>query len=203
MRFQPGHSGNPAGRPAGSLNKKTLAARALLEQDAEEIVGSLKQRAKNGDRAAMRLCMDRLDPIGPNRPIAVELPVIKTPEDVEAALAVVNAELAAGNLTISEAAGLLNLIDRMVQIAERMWNFARQRRYDAAKDAIIFDEEMPKAASAAPKTPEKPDAPVYSPVNSTIAADAEWPGASLKRDGVTPQPGASGQKAASPMPRAA
>jgi hypothetical protein len=28
MKFQPGQSGNPAGRPPGSLNRKTLALAA-------------------------------------------------------------------------------------------------------------------------------------------------------------------------------
>jgi hypothetical protein len=30
-RFQPGRSGNPAGRPPGSRNKTTLAVEALIE----------------------------------------------------------------------------------------------------------------------------------------------------------------------------
>src|ERR1043166_7260090 len=98
MRFQPGHSGNPAGRPPGSLNKKTIAAQALLEERAEEIVTNLMDRSKTGEPAAMRLVIDRLLPTGRNRPVAIELPVIKTPEDAELALTVVTDELAAGKL---------------------------------------------------------------------------------------------------------
>src|ERR1700736_6944606 len=79
MQFHPGHSGNPAGRPPGALNKKTLAAQALLAERAEEIVTSLMDRAMEGHGTAMRLCMDRLIPTGRNRPVAIELPVIKTP----------------------------------------------------------------------------------------------------------------------------
>lgn len=102
MRFQPGQSGNPAGRPPGSLNKKTLAIEAAMAEDAEEVVRSIGERAKNGEAAAMRLYLDRMLPTGLNRPLAIELPVIKTPDDAEAALAVVTGELAAGNLTINE-----------------------------------------------------------------------------------------------------
>src|ERR1043166_7551698 len=152
MRFQPGHSGNPAGRPPGSLNKKTIAAQALLEERAEEIVTNLMDRSKTGEPAAMRLVIDRLLPTGRNRLGAIELPVIKTPEDAELALTVVTDELAAGKLTIAEASALITLIDRMLRVAERMWNFARARRYGAKHDAISFDEEeAPEGPAEAPQ----------------------------------------------------
>ena len=89
MRFQPGQSGNPAGRPPGSLNKKTLAVEAELQEQAAEAAKNLIERAKAGDLAAMRMCLDRFAPTGRNRPVAIELPVIKTPEDAELALTVV------------------------------------------------------------------------------------------------------------------
>src|ERR1043166_7583154 len=84
MKFQPGQSGNPAGRPPGSLNKKTLAAQAAFEDRAEEVVASVVEHAKNGKAAAMRLCMERWVPTGRNRPLAIDRPVIKTAADVGA-----------------------------------------------------------------------------------------------------------------------
>jgi hypothetical protein len=54
MRFQPGQSGNPAGRPPGSLNKKTLALQEAFEAKAEEIVDDVIARAKTGQPTAMR-----------------------------------------------------------------------------------------------------------------------------------------------------
>jgi Family of unknown function (DUF5681) len=173
MRFQTGQSGNPAGRPPGSLNKKTLALEAVLQEEAAEAAKSLIERAKNGDLAAMRMCLDRFAPTGRNRPVAIELPVIKTPEDAELALTVVTDELAAGNLTISEATALVALIDRMLRVAERMWNFARNRRYGAKRDAILLDdEEAPQGTARAAEPAAKPAAPLYSPVNSGVAAGA-------------------------------
>jgi len=41
MPFQKGQSGNPAGRPPGSRNKKTLVLEALLEGEAEGIARGL------------------------------------------------------------------------------------------------------------------------------------------------------------------
>jgi hypothetical protein len=176
MRFQPGESGNPAGRPPGALNKKTLAARALLEERAEEIVTNLVDRAMEGHGTAMRLCFDRLVPTGLDRPVAIELPVIKTPEDAELALVVVSDELAAGKLTIREASALITLIDRMLRLAERMWKY-QQARLDAAGD-----EDAPEASAHQPQTAEKPAAPLYSPVNSRIPAGADAGAASPARE---------------------
>src|SRR5262249_24824710 len=139
MRFQSGQSGNPAGRPPGSLNKKTLEAQEAMIERAQEVIDSIVDRAKNGESAAMRAAMERLVPAGANRRVAIDLPVIKTPEDAELALSVVTDELSAGTLTIAEASALVNLIDRMLRVAERMWNFARARRYGAKRDAILLD----------------------------------------------------------------
>jgi hypothetical protein len=195
MRFQPGQSGNPAGRPPGSLNKKTLAAQAMLAERAEEIVTNLMDRSKNGEPAAMRLVMDRLLPTGRNRPVAIELPVIKTPEDAELALAVITDELAAGKLTIGEASALITLIDRMLRLAERMWKFQQERR-----EAEERGEEAPEADAQAPRTAEKPRAPLYSPVNSGVAAAA---GASPGREGQASPSGMTPETTAPPLARAA
>jgi Family of unknown function (DUF5681) len=194
MRFQPGQSGNPAGRPPGSLNRMTLAVEAAMAEDAEEVVASIRDRAKNGEPAAMRLYMDRVLPTGRNRPLAIELPVVKTPDDAEAALAAVTGELAAGNLTIAEFSALIAAVDRMVRVAERVWNFRRSRRYAAARDAILLGSDDEKAAplddlqseeteaQEAPQTPEKPPAPLYSPVNSGTSAAAERAGTTTGRE---------------------
>jgi Family of unknown function (DUF5681) len=52
--FEPGQSGNPAGRPKGSRNKATLAVEALLDGEAEEITRKAIELAKKGDLAAIR-----------------------------------------------------------------------------------------------------------------------------------------------------
>jgi hypothetical protein len=52
MTFQPGQSGNPAGRPRGSRNKKTLLLLALLRK----VLGM----AKVGGDPAMRRYVERI-----------------------------------------------------------------------------------------------------------------------------------------------
>jgi hypothetical protein len=204
MRFQPGHSGNPAGRPPGSLNKKTIALDEAFAESAQEILADVITRAKNGEKSAMRMCMDRMLPPRRDRAVAIELPVIKTPEDAELALTVVTDELAAGNLTIAEASALVALIDRMLRLAERMWKFARARRYGAKHDAISFDEaEAPEGPAEAPQAGEKPAAPLYSPVNSGVAAGADAEVGPSAQDAGPMAPKASRADARAPLPRAA
>lgn len=66
-KFAKGQSGNPAGRPMGSKNKKTLVALAL-DAAAEDVTKAVIESAKGGDMQAARLCLDRIQP--PLRPRA-------------------------------------------------------------------------------------------------------------------------------------
>jgi Family of unknown function (DUF5681) len=67
MTFQPGQSGNPASRAAGSRNRKTLALEAAFFARAEAFVAEVLRRAMAGEPAAMRLCMERVLPVGRGR----------------------------------------------------------------------------------------------------------------------------------------
>lgn len=68
MAFVKGQSGNPAGRKAGSLNKKTLL-RQELEKDGSALAAAIKTAAlEGGDTTAMSLWLARLEP--PLRPSA-------------------------------------------------------------------------------------------------------------------------------------
>jgi Family of unknown function (DUF5681) len=151
VRFAPGQSGNPAGRPPGSLNRKTLALEAVFMAEAEETVKSIIERAKDGQPVAMRLCMQRALPTGRNRPVAIALPAITGPADARAAIAAVTAELAEGNVTIDEAASLLHLIDRMVRLAERIRKIEKTHREEDA--AAVAAQPGTGDAVAAPQAP--------------------------------------------------
>ena len=58
--WQPGQSGNPHGRKAGSRNKASLLAEALLDGEAEKLVRGVIDMALKGDVAAARLCLERI-----------------------------------------------------------------------------------------------------------------------------------------------
>jgi hypothetical protein len=148
MRFQPGQSGNPAGRPAGARNKKTLEMEELLAQRAERTVCEILDRADRGEPAAMRLCMDRVLPTGANRPVAIELPPINTPDDVAAATRVVMKALAQGAISARETVNLLTVIERLARLAERVQQMReRHQVWLTASDLAL--REAARAALAA------------------------------------------------------
>ncbi|MEA3023836.1 MAG: hypothetical protein QOK01_2688 [Alphaproteobacteria bacterium] len=115
MQFQKGESGNPGGRPRGARNKRTLLAEHLLEGDTEAIVRTMIERAKEGDMAAVRLCVDRICPRLTDRPAGFELPPLARAADAPAAMAAIAQALADGDLTAAEAADLGKFVESFVR----------------------------------------------------------------------------------------
>src|SRR5262245_7603617 len=111
MQFQKGQSGNSAGRPRGSRNKTTVLMQNLLESEAEAIARKAIEMAKDGDMAAIRVCMDRLASIRRKDPVAFELPPVDKARDAEAAAGAGGA----ADHTTSEAAEVAKIIDVYVR----------------------------------------------------------------------------------------
>jgi hypothetical protein len=68
-QFRKGQSGNPAGRPPGSRNRATSMVQNQLEGAAENIAKRAAQLAEEGNVAAIRICMNRLSPVGQHNPL--------------------------------------------------------------------------------------------------------------------------------------
>jgi len=117
-QFKPGQSGNPAGRPAGSRNKATLALEALIDGQGEAVVQAMVKAAIDGDTAAGRAILDRLVPPRRDRPIAISLPSLETARDAPKAMATIIAAVADGTVTAAEAADLAGLVERFVKAIE-------------------------------------------------------------------------------------
>ena len=115
MPFQKGESGNPAGRPRGARNRTTILLQNLLADDAEAIARKAIDMAKDGDIAAIRICMERLAPARRTEPVVLDLPPLGTAADTVDAAATIVAAAAAGELTSSEAADLANVVDIYVR----------------------------------------------------------------------------------------
>jgi Family of unknown function (DUF5681) len=62
MIFQPGQSGNPSGRPRGSRNRTTGALRALIDEEAEELIRVLAEAGRSGNVSAAKALLDRILP---------------------------------------------------------------------------------------------------------------------------------------------
>jgi hypothetical protein len=115
MQFHKGESGNPAGRPRGSLNRTTVLMQSLLEANAEAIARKAIDLATGGDLTAIRICFDRLVPARKHEPIALELPRLDTAADTVTAASTIVAAVAAGELAPSEAADIAKAVDIYVR----------------------------------------------------------------------------------------
>ena len=62
MPFQPGQSGNPAGRPRGARNKTTVLLEELIERDGEDLTRHFIEQAKTGDARALGCLMGMILP---------------------------------------------------------------------------------------------------------------------------------------------
>ncbi len=117
--FQPGQSGNPAGKPKGARHKATLLAQALLEGEAEALARKAVDLALAGDTVALRLCLERLVPPIKERAVNAALPDILVPGDVVKAMAAVLAQVAKGKLTPGEGQELARIIEVAGKSIER------------------------------------------------------------------------------------
>jgi hypothetical protein len=117
-RFQPGQSGNPAGRPPGARHKVTLAIEALLDGEAEALTRKAIDLALAGDMTALRLCMDRIVPARKDRPVAFALPALAQAADAAKASAAIVEAVAIGELTPSEAGDLSRVIEGFTRTLE-------------------------------------------------------------------------------------
>ena len=135
MTFQPGQSGNPAGRALGSRNKKTLAVEAQLFDHAQELVDNLVDRAKRGEPAAMRLCMERILPTGRGRPLPIELPPVRSADDAQVAIGTIMDALKQGALSAREAVDLINVVKALTRLTGTIAYIRKVVRREVAKTA--------------------------------------------------------------------
>jgi Family of unknown function (DUF5681) len=110
MPFQPGQSGNPAGRPRGSRNKSTMIVEKLLDDYAGEITTTAITRATGGDPAALRACMDRIAPRLRHRPLDFDMPPLVTLADTPVAINAIAQGLAQSELDREEAVALMRAV---------------------------------------------------------------------------------------------
>ena len=130
-RFAPGRSGNPDGRPKGARNRTTLAIEALLDGEAEAITRKAIELAKDGDMAAIRICLDRLCPPRRDRHVSFSIPEIASAADAAKASSAILTAVSDGELTPSEAAELGKLVESYVKALEATEFEERLRRLEA------------------------------------------------------------------------
>ncbi len=141
--FQPGQSGNPSGRPRGSLNRATLAAQTLLDGEAEKLTRKAVEMALAGDPTALRICLDRILPPRRDRPVSIDLPEITDAADAATAFSAIIKATASGELTPTEAKSLSDMIAAYATVraaSEASSGHSHQAEMEAA--AAEFDRRI-------------------------------------------------------------
>jgi hypothetical protein len=103
-------SGNP-GRPRGARHKATEAALALLDGEAEALTRQAVTMALDGDATALRLCLERIAPPRKDAPVTFELPLMQSAADAARAAGAVLDAVAVGDLTPTEGAHIMGLVE--------------------------------------------------------------------------------------------
>lgn len=115
MPFEKGQSGNPAGRPRGSRNRRAQLVEKLYDESAAALVQAAIALAIKGDGTALRVCMDRVAAPMKERTVEFELPPMTTAADAITALAAITQAVAEGDLTPTEAGDLAKLVQGFAQ----------------------------------------------------------------------------------------
>jgi hypothetical protein len=175
MPFVKGQSGNPAGRPLGSRNKVNQAAEAALEAVGGGLVDRIIDHAGAGHPTAMRLCMDRMLPMGKHRPVGVVLPPVDIPDYARMAAAEISRAFANGDISIDEAKALIGLAEGMARLVAPKTQAATDlaERLARCEEALLLllgagkaidnnnaETIAPERAAAAPAAPAAEPAPV-------------------------------------------
>jgi hypothetical protein len=109
MRFEKGRSGNPKGRPQGSLSRRVHLVK-LLEPNAEKLIAKTIELALSGDVNALRLCVERLIPRIKREPLDIELPDNLDKENTSKIKHELIRAALDGQINLDEAEGLAKLI---------------------------------------------------------------------------------------------
>ena len=106
-RFTEGNSG----RPRGSRHKATQAALALLDGEAGALTRQAVTMALDGDTTALRLCLERIAPPRRDAPVQFDLPKMENARDAAKAASAVLDTVALGELTPTEGAHIMALVE--------------------------------------------------------------------------------------------
>ena len=109
-RFAKGFAQNPTGRKAGSRNKATEAALALMEGQLGKITQTLINAALGGDLAAIRLVLERLVPPCKEKALPhLHLPTVTDAQSLPKLTAAILGAVADGHITPGEGQTLSTL----------------------------------------------------------------------------------------------
>ena len=117
MKFQPGQSGNPNGRPR-SDKTKYADMRRLLEENAMPVIERLLASALEGDMAACKLVIERVCAPRRSNTVAFNLPKISDIQTARDAISYIIEAQTTGVLSIDEADSLVKSVRSFIEVSE-------------------------------------------------------------------------------------
>lgn len=114
-RFQPGQSGNPAGRPRG-IPSPAQKLRQAIGQHTTEIIDVLVRRAIDGDVNAAGLLLSRVLPVA--RPESLVATIVNAGETLEERAESITTATLAGEISSSMASDLMGVLAGQARIKE-------------------------------------------------------------------------------------
>jgi hypothetical protein len=144
-RGQPFSPGNTLGRgrPKGSPNKAKAPGLEMLNQYSPHLLRKCISLAMQGDRSAMRMCMDRFLPARRDAAIRMSLPKIRTAQDLDQAAEQVTQAMRRGGITPTEAETIMNIFELRSRFIEKSQFEVRVEKLEASMATV---NKLPRAA---------------------------------------------------------
>jgi hypothetical protein len=135
MPFQPGQSGNPAGRPRGARDKLAVLFEQLIAGDAETVIRTVIERAKRGDAKALSRLWGTMLPPRKGAPVEIDLPALERPSDAPGVIAAIFAAVCAGELSPEEGNSLTRMVEAYVRAQQKLEKLGRRPELEKAAAA--------------------------------------------------------------------
>src|SRR5579875_454052 len=168
-RFRPGFSGNPAGKKKGTRHRRTVLAELMSEEQRLKS-GGLVVESATSDLATAKFLFPWHTPKPRGRLVELDLPQGGSPEEIDAAFAVVMAALGAGEITLDEALGYARLFALRAAAFDRLR--AAQGEGAPADPAAAFEAALERELAARRAAPPAPAGPhTAGPHSAAIAPE--------------------------------
>ena len=92
----------------------------MLEENAEAITAKAIEKARNGELAAIKLCLDRLMPVTSDASISIPIPKITSAADGAAALAAVVEGVGNDTISVNQGAKVTEMISTTINAIATM-----------------------------------------------------------------------------------
>ncbi len=143
-KWKPGQSGNPSGRPKGSLNRTSALFNDRVCAQLPELIDALIKSGLAGEAWAMDIIAKRLWPIRRGAPMPISLPPVNTIDEIPHLLEAISHQVESGEISAEEGSSIALLADYR-RIAMESTTVIREmmQRLVALEESMAGDRRVP------------------------------------------------------------